>query len=136
MAPSPPILRTRAARRGHTGLALAGTAALTVGLLGPAPVSADDAFVSDAETSSNVAHVTNVPKTEAMSDYNSDLAFSGNYAIGGNYNGFVVYDISEPEGPKVVSEVLCPGGQGDLSVSGDLVYFSVDYPRAGTECGA
>ena len=136
MAPSPPNLRTRAAGRGPTGLALAGSAALMVGLLGPASVSADDTFVSDAETSSNVTHVTNVPKTEVMSDYNSDLAFSGDHAIGGNYNGFVIYDISEPEDPRIVSEVLCPGGQGDVSVSGDLLYFSVDYPRAGTECGA
>jgi hypothetical protein len=107
-----------------------------VGLLGPASASADDEFVSDADTSSNITHVANVPKTEVMSDFNTDLAFSGDYAIGGNYNGFVIYDISEPEKPEVVSEVLCPGGQGDVSVSGDLLYFSVDYPRASSECGA
>ncbi|MFJ9556780.1 LVIVD repeat-containing protein [Nocardiopsis sp. NPDC101807] len=138
MASSPPTPRPRraSARRGLTGLTLAGAAALVAGLLGPASASADDAFVSDADTSSNVTHVTNVPKTEAMSDFNSDLAFTGDYAVGGNYNGFVVYDISDPEDPQVVSEVLCPGGQGDVSVSGDLLYFSVDYPRAGTECGA
>ncbi len=124
-------------RRGLTGLALAGATALTMGLLGPAAVSADEApFESDAETSANVTHVTNVPKSEVMDDFNTDLAFTGDYAIGGNYNGFVVYDISEPESPAVVSEVLCPGGQGDVSVSGDLVYFSVDYPRASDECGA
>jgi hypothetical protein len=138
MASSPPTPRPRyaSARRGLTGLTLAGAAALAAGLLGPASASADDAFVSDADTSSNVTHVTNVPKTESMSDFNSDLAFTGDYAIGGNYNGFVVYDISDPEDPQIVSEVLCPGGQGDVSVSGDLLYFSVDYPRAGTECGA
>jgi len=124
------------AGRGLTGLTLAGAAALVAGLLGPASASAADEFVSDADTSSNVTHVTNVPKTEVMSDFNSDLAFTGDYAVGGNYNGFVVYDISDPEDPQIVSEVLCPGGQGDVSVSGDLLYFSVDYPRAGTECGA
>ncbi|MFC6433540.1 hypothetical protein ACFQBR_33495, partial [Nocardiopsis tropica] len=118
-SPPPPRPRYASARRGLTGLTLAGAAALVAGLLGPASASADDAFVSDADTSSNVTHVTNVPKTESMSDFNSDLAFTGDYAIGGNYNGFVVYDISEPEDPQVVSEVLCPGGQGDVSVSGD-----------------
>ncbi|WP_431870559.1 LVIVD repeat-containing protein [Nocardiopsis eucommiae] len=124
-------------RRGSTALALVGATALTLGLLGPAAASADQIpFESDAETSANVTHVTNVPKSEAMGDYNTDLAFTGDYAIGGNYNGFVVYDISEPESPTVVSEVLCPGGQGDVSVSGDLLYFSVDYPRANDECGA
>ena len=136
MAPSPLVPETRTVGRGPTGLALAGAAVLMVGLLGPASASADDTFVSDAETSPNVTHVANVPKTEVMSDYNSDLAFSGDHAIGGNYNGFVIYDISEPEDPRIVSEVLCPGGQGDVSVSGDLLYFSVDYPRASEECGA
>ena len=123
--------------RALTGVALTAVALLTAGLLGPAGAAADTApFESDAETSPNVTHVANLPKSEAMDDYNSDLAFTGDYAIGGNYNGFVIYDISEPEAPEVVSEVLCPGGQGDLSVSGDLVYFSVDYPRESDECGA
>jgi hypothetical protein len=136
-SPVPPSSRRPLYRRGLAGLALAGAAALTSGLLGPAAASADHVpFESDAETSANVTHVTNVPKSEAMDDFNSDLAFTGDYAIGGNYNGFVVYDISEPESPAVVSEVLCPGGQGDVSVSGDLLYFSVDYPRASDECGA
>ncbi|WP_150242969.1 LVIVD repeat-containing protein [Nocardiopsis quinghaiensis] len=136
MASSPSTPNPPRARRRLAGLTVVGTAALVAGLLGPVPASADDTFVSDADTSSNVTHVANVPKTETMSAYNSDLAFTGDYAIGGNYDGFVVYDISEPEDPQVVSEVLCPGGQGDVSVSGDLLYFSVDYPRAGTECGA
>jgi hypothetical protein len=84
-----------------------------------------------------VEHVANVPKPTALTGaFNTDLAFTGDYAIGGNYDGFVVYDISEPERPEVVSEVLCPGGQGDVSVSGDLLYFSVDYPRANEDCGA
>jgi hypothetical protein len=136
-SPLPPRSRRPLYRRGLTGVAVAGAAALTTGLLGPAAVSADETpFESDAETSANVTHVTNVPKSEAMNDFNSDLAFTGDYAIGGNYNGFVVYDISDPESPTVVSEVLCPGGQGDVSVSGDLLYFSVDYPRASDECGA
>ncbi|GAA1462981.1 hypothetical protein NE857_25555 [Nocardiopsis exhalans] len=136
-SPVPPRSRRPLYRRGLTGFALAGATALTTGLLAPAAASADETpFESDAETSANVTHVTNVPKSEAMDDFNSDLAFTGDYAIGGNYNGFVVYDISDPESPTVVSEVLCPGGQGDVSVSGDLLYFSVDYPRASDECGA
>ena len=136
-SPTHPRARRPLHRRALTGVALTATALVTAGLLGPTGAAADTApFESDAETSPNVSHVANLPKSEAMDDYNSDLAFTGDYAIGGNYNGFVIYDISEPEAPEVVSEVLCPGGQGDLSVSGDLVYFSVDYPRASDECGA
>ncbi|KOX12599.1 LVIVD repeat-containing protein [Nocardiopsis sp. NRRL B-16309] len=134
MASSPTSPRAR--RRRGAAVALTGAAALLVGLLAPSAAAADD-FVSDAETSDNVTHVANIPKTEVMgSGFNSDLAFSGDYAIGGNYNGFVIYDISEPERPEIVSEVLCPGGQGDVSVSGDLLYFSVDYARANEDCGA
>ncbi|MFI6579443.1 LVIVD repeat-containing protein [Nocardiopsis sp. NPDC050513] len=126
------------ARRGlrrSAVLALTAAASLVAGLLAPATALADTP-PSDSITSDNVTHVTNVPKPEAVRSVNSDLAFTGDYAIGGNYDGFVVYDISEPESPQVVSEVLCPGGQGDVSVSGDLLYFSVDYPRASDECGA
>ncbi|MCY9785108.1 hypothetical protein KIK06_14570 [Nocardiopsis sp. EMB25] len=98
------------------------------------------AFADDVPVlGGGVEHLASVPKPVALADsaaYNSDLAFTGDYAIGGNYDGFVVYDISEPESPRVVSEVLCPGGQGDVSVSGDLLYLSVDYPRADEECGS
>ncbi|MGQ4270613.1 LVIVD repeat-containing protein [Nocardiopsis changdeensis] len=133
--PTPPPRSWRSTlKRG--AVALTGATVLVASLLAPSAASADPAFTSDAETSANVTHIANVPKTEVMSDFNSDLAFTGDYAIGGNYNGFVIYDISTPESPTVVSEVLCPGGQGDVSVSGDLLYFSVDYARASDECGA
>ncbi|MEE2041653.1 hypothetical protein Q8791_30975 [Nocardiopsis sp. CT-R113] len=129
--PAPPTRRRRLAR---TATLTAAVGTLLVGLLSPASAYADEAPAD--EISSNITHVAHVPKPDAVRSTNSDLAFTGDYAIGGNYDGFVVYDISEPEDPQIVSEVLCPGGQGDVSVSGDLLYFSVDYPRAGTECGA
>ncbi|MFC6433552.1 hypothetical protein ACFQBR_33555, partial [Nocardiopsis tropica] len=111
---APPTPGRRLARTAALSAA-AGT--LLVGLLSPASAYADEAPAD--EISSNVTHVAHVPKPDAVRSTNSDLAFTGDYAIGGNYDGFVVYDISEPEDPQVVSEVLCPGGQGDVSVSGD-----------------
>ncbi|MEU3019092.1 hypothetical protein ABZ635_17035 [Nocardiopsis sp. NPDC007018] len=125
----------RTSPRRVAAVATAAAATLFAGLLGPAAASADTP-PSDAISSDNVQHVANVPKPAAVSNTNSDLAFTGDYAIGGNYDGFVIYDISEPEDPRIVSEVLCPGGQGDVAVSGDLLYFAVDYPRANDECGA
>ncbi len=108
--------------------ALVATAGLTVPGAGA---------VDGVSTGGGVVHLANVPKPEVLGPaFNSDLAFTGDYAIGGNYNGFVVYDVSDPAEPLVVATVLCPGGQGDVSVSGDLLYFSVDYPRASDECGA
>ena len=121
--------------RRSTVVALTAAATLLAGLLGPASAQAD-APPSEDVTSENVEHIANLPKPEAVSNTNSDMAFTGDYVIGGNYDGFVIYDVSEPADPEIVSEVLCPGGQGDLSVSGDLVYFAVDYPNASDECGA
>ncbi|HJE58595.1 MAG TPA: hypothetical protein K8V84_08810 [Nocardiopsis listeri] len=125
----------RGGPRRSTAVALAAAATLFTGLLGPANAHADTPPSEDV-TSDNVEHIANLPKPEAIGNTNSDMAFTGDYVIGGNYDGFVIYDVSEPSDPRIVSEVLCPGGQGDLSVSGDLVYFAVDYPNASDECGA
>ncbi|WP_017626634.1 LVIVD repeat-containing protein [Nocardiopsis chromatogenes] len=122
-------------RFGRIGAAVAGAAGLALSLA-VAPPAAADTPPADSVSSDNVEHVAHLPKPEGLESTNSDLAFTGDYAIGGNYNGFVVYDISEPEEPEVVSTVLCPGGQGDVSVSGDLLYYSVDYPRESADCGA
>ncbi|WP_435113935.1 LVIVD repeat-containing protein [Nocardiopsis synnemataformans] len=115
------------------------------GTLGTAPLlvtallAVPGARADGVSTGGGVVHVANLPRPEGLdgaASYNTDLAFSGDHAIGGNYDGFVVYDISDPENPSRVSTVVCPGSQGDVSVSGDLLYLSVDYPRASSECGA
>jgi hypothetical protein len=66
---------------------------------------------------------------------NSDLAFSGNYLFVGNFSGFNVYDIQNPKSPKLVTSVLCPGGQGDVSVHGNLLVMSVEQTRGRVDCG-
>ncbi|MEY9210794.1 hypothetical protein NI17_013595 [Thermobifida halotolerans] len=133
----PPVSPKRPLRR--IG-ALAAVAAFVFTTAPAAPAAADEIpGVGEIVTSGNVEHVANIPKSgpfAGQASYNSDLAFTGDYAIGGNYDGFVIYDISDPENPSVVSQVLCPGGQGDVSVSGDLLYFSVDYPRVDENCGS
>jgi hypothetical protein len=69
-------------------------------------------------------------------DYgNTDLAFAGDYVIQGNYNGFMIWDVSRPESPSLRSTVVCPGGQADVSVHGDLLFVSVEEPRARVDCG-
>jgi hypothetical protein len=65
---------------------------------------------------------------------NSDLAFQGNYAFVGNFNGFNIYDISNPAAPTLRTSVVCPGGQGDLSVYGNLLFMSVEETRAKQDC--
>ena len=66
---------------------------------------------------------------------NSDLAFTGDNAIVGNFNGFQVYDVSDAAAPTLRSSFVCPGGQGDVSVYGDLLFMSVEETRGRIDCG-
>ncbi len=66
---------------------------------------------------------------------NSDMAFDGNYVLQGNFNGFQVWDISNPSNPVIHSTFVCPGGQGDLSVFRNLLFMSVEETRARIDCG-
>ncbi|WP_320784066.1 hypothetical protein [Streptomyces sp. CRN 30] len=85
--------------------------------------------------SSNIKHLANVPK-DALPGTNSDLAFQGKYAFAGNYDGFRIFDISNPKKPKTVSQVLCPGSQNDISVSGNLLFLSTDSSRSDSSCNS
>jgi len=67
--------------------------------------------------------------------FNSDLAFRGDYLFQGNYQGFQVFDISNPAEPTHVVSVLCPGGQGDVSVYGNLLVMSAQETRGRVDCG-
>jgi hypothetical protein len=66
---------------------------------------------------------------------NSDLAFRGHHLFMGNFNGFNTYDIERPARPKLAASVVCPGGQGDLSVHGNLLFMSVEQTRGRLDCG-
>jgi len=66
---------------------------------------------------------------------NSDLAFSGNRAFQGNFHGFNSYDIENGRRPRLLSSVACPGGQGDVSVHGHLLFLSVEETRGRVDCG-
>jgi hypothetical protein len=66
---------------------------------------------------------------------NSDLAFQGNYVFMGNFYGMNIYDISDPANAKLVSTMVCPGGQGDVSVYKNLMFMSVEMPNGRLDCG-
>ncbi|MCB2066564.1 MAG: DUF305 domain-containing protein, partial [Erythrobacter sp.] len=70
-----------------------------------------------------------------LSFANTDLAFSGNLMVAGNYHGFNVYQLGEDGVPTLVSSVVCPGGQGDVSIAGNLLVMSVEETRGRTDCG-
>lgn len=85
--------------------------------------------------SDNIEHLVNIPK-DALKGTNSDLAFQGKYAYAGNYDGFRILDISNPKAPTTVAQVLCPGSQNDISVSGDLLFLSTDSSRSDNSCSS
>jgi len=66
---------------------------------------------------------------------NSDLAFFGTNVVVGNYHGFNVYDVENVRKPRLVTSVVCPGGQGDVSVWGHLLFMSVEQTRGRLDCG-
>jgi hypothetical protein len=75
------------------------------------------------------------PNGRSLDYANSDLAFAqnGKLAIQGNFHGLILYDISEPAETTLKSIVVCPGGQGDISIWGNLAFMSVEsYGR--TDC--
>ncbi|MFD3442392.1 LVIVD repeat-containing protein [Streptomyces sp. NPDC058685] len=91
--------------------------------------------VDEIVHSDNIEHLTNVPK-DALKGTNTDIAFQGRYAYAGNYDGFRIFDISNPKAPKTVAQVLCPGSQNDISVSGDLLFLSTDSSRSDNSCNS
>jgi hypothetical protein len=66
---------------------------------------------------------------------NSDFAFQGNHLFQGNFYGLSIYDISNPANTTSLTSLVCPGGQGDLSVYKNLLFMSVEMPNGRLDCG-
>jgi hypothetical protein len=66
---------------------------------------------------------------------NSDFAFQGNHLFQGNFYGVNIYDISDPAKAALLTSLVCPGGQGDVSVYGNLLFMSVEMPNGRLDCG-
>ncbi len=69
-----------------------------------------------------------------LSFANSDLAFQGNHLFQGNFYGVSIYDISNPSATKLMTTLVCPGGQGDVSVYNNLMFMSVEMPNGRLDC--
>jgi uncharacterized protein (DUF305 family) len=70
-----------------------------------------------------------------LSFANTDMAFSGDVLVVGNYHGFNAYRLGADGVPTLVSSVVCPGGQGDVSIVGDLLLMSAQETRGRLDCG-
>ena len=87
----------------------------------------------------NLDLVSHVPASEgftgARGTTGSDIAFTGDYAILGNYRGFQVWDISNPARPDLAVGFICPASQGDPSVYGNLLFVSGESTGSRNDCG-
>jgi hypothetical protein len=84
----------------------------------------------------NMRMISTTPPTgKTLGATHSDLAFAGKYAIQGNYDGFELYDISNPVKPVLVQSYLCPASQNDVSVFRNLLFMSSESTNSRLDCG-
>ncbi len=121
----------------------ASSAGASVGLRNVDPPSPDPrvglkAGLRDAgEAAWNIRLVSNTPSPPNFDGVtNSDLAFIGNYAIQGNYNGYQVWDISNPARPTLKTSTFCPASQSDVSVYKHLLFVSSESTSGRLDCAA
>ena len=84
----------------------------------------------------NLGKLSTTPSPEGFAGVtNSDLAFTGKYVIQGNYNGFLIYDMTNPRRPALVKSYLCPASQSDVSVYKNLLFVSAEGLTGRSDCG-
>ena len=91
---------------------------------------------SREEGEAMMARANGNPNFSPLGRANTDLAMSNGRLFVGNFNGFNAYDVSGDAAPRLVMSVVCPGGQGDVSVHGDLLFMSVEENRGRLNCGS
>jgi len=74
-------------------------------------------------------------RSPLLSFSNTDMAFAGDVMVTGSYHGFNIYRLLEGGIPKLTSSVVCPGGQGDVSIVENLLIMSVEQTRGRLDCG-
>ncbi len=100
------------------------------GLPPPIPAETDGKASRDEDPADRVGK-----RSPFLSFANTDMAFSGDMMAVGNYHGFNLYRLGQADAPQLISSVVCPGGQGDVSIVGNLLLMSVEQTTARVDCG-
>jgi len=100
----------------------------------------DDPKVKKTILQLGIGNVAKLPKAvqlpiAQLAFANSDFAFQGNHLFLGNFYGVNIYDISNPANTTLLTSMVCPGGQGDVSVYKNLLFMSVEMPNGRLDCG-
>ncbi|HEX8674424.1 MAG TPA: hypothetical protein VF710_21170 [Longimicrobium sp.] len=101
-------------------------------------------WMNAGEAARNMALVSHTPRPtgfidpQNMNDFgliNADLAFHGTTTFMGGFNGIQIYDMTDVRHPRLRGTIVCPGGQGDVSVHRNLLFMSVEETRGRVDCG-
>jgi len=100
----------------------------------------DDPKVQKTIGQLGIGNISKIPKPmhlviAQLAFANSDFAFQGNHLFQGNFYGVNIYDISNPASTTLLTTLVCPGGQGDVSVYKNLLFMSVEMPNGRLDCG-
>jgi uncharacterized protein (DUF305 family) len=99
----------------------------------PAVAAADPAAATPAREEEDL---TEFAERSPLLDFaNTDIAFFDDVMVAGSYHGFNIYKLGADGLPNLMSSVVCPGGQGDVSVVGNILVMSVEQTRGRVDCG-
>ena len=99
----------------------------------PAEKGSED--LSEDNENKTTAEISRSLRSPMLSFANTDMAFKDNILVAGSYHGFNIYELNENGIPNLVSSVVCPGGQGDVSIVENLLIMSVEENRSRIDCG-
>ncbi len=102
--------------------------------LPPTRLQAEDAAAED-EAGEATDEDEKYERYPLLSFSNTDMAFAGDVLVAGSYHGFNVYRLQDDGVPVLMSSIVCPGGQGDVSIVGHLLIMSVEETRGRVDCG-
>ena len=102
----------------------------------PAPATATTTAAATPPAREEEEDLTEFAERSPLLDFaNTDMAFFGDVMVAGSYHGFNIYKLGADGVPALKSSVVCPGGQGDVSVVGNLLVMSVEQTRGRLDCG-
>jgi uncharacterized protein (DUF305 family) len=99
----------------------------------PAEKGSED--LTEDNENKTTAEISRSLRSPMLSFANTDMAFKDNILVAGSYHGFNIYELSVSGTPNLVSSVVCPGGQGDVSIVDNLLIMSVEENRSRIDCG-
>ena len=99
----------------------------------PAAKGSED--LTEDNENKTTAEISRSLRSPMLSFANTDMAFKDNILVAGSYHGFNIYELNDNGIPSLISSIVCPGGQGDVSIVDDLLIMSVEENRSRVDCG-